>query len=100
MSSTSKPKIEKDRSARIFDAFERNFPLTLIDIEQMFGAGFARTTVHTRLLEIGAEPAHEYVTGGRVWRRWWWPSDIARAMWGEQVAARVVRVRSDEEVEP
>lgn len=100
MSSTSKSKIEKDRSSAIFDAFERNFPLTLIDIEQMFGSGFARNTVQTRLLEIGAEPAHEYVTGGRVWRRWWWPIDIARAMWGEDVAVRVVRVQTDDGVEP
>lgn len=95
MSSTSKEKIEKDRIDRLFAAFDRNYPTTLTEVETMFGGtGFSRRNLHNLLQSIGAEPAHERIgTDGRVWSRWWWPYDIARAVWGEDVAKRVVRVR-------
>lgn len=103
MSSTPQSQIQRDRVSTLYDAFDRNYPITLSAVETIFGgAGWSRPNLEKRLRDLGAEPAHEHTIGGRVRSRWWWPFDIARAMWGDDVARRIVQARDENatEVEP
>lgn len=73
-----------------YEAFERNYPVTVNDAAALFpGRGRSYTALRRKLKEAGAKPvAHLRSNGGQM--ALYWPADLAIVMWGESVARRIV----------
>lgn len=76
-------------------AFRQNIPCTLPAVARLWPHldSTSPLTLERRLRGIGCVPATEERVGNRrAPRLWWWPIDVATALWGEEVARQVVDI--------